>query len=125
MLIRCEIISTKFPRKLFQIQKQIYYLYTIIFNREIIDLNSKALLKEVIKEEMEFTKEVAKKSDIDLDDEELYSVGNMIKEIKLEEELAEKEKILEEKDKTIEENKKTIEEKDKIIKRLKEQLKRK
>ena len=58
---------------------------------------------------MDFTKEIAKKSDVDLDDEELYSVGNMIKEIKLEEELAEKNK--------------TIEEKDKIIKRLKEQLK--
>ena len=67
---------------------------------------------------MEFTKEIAKKSDVDLDDEELYSVGNMIKEIKLEEELAEKDKAIEEKDKA-------IEEKDKIIKRLQEQLKRK
>ncbi len=64
---------------------------------------------------MEFNKEIAKKSDVDLDDEELYSVGNMIKEIKLEEELAEKDKLIEEKNKT-------IEEKDKIIKRLKEQL---
>jgi len=42
----------------------------------------------------------------------------MIKEIKLEEELAEKNKVIEEKNKT-------IEEKDKIIKRLKEQLKEK
>jgi len=80
-------------------------------------------LNEVIKEEMGFTKEIAKKSDVDLDDEELYSVGNMIKEIKLEDELAEKEKVIEEKDKAIEEKDKTIEEKDKIIKRLKEQLK--
>ena len=86
-----------------------YYLYTIIFEREIINLDIKGLLKEVIKEEMEFTKEVAKKSGVDLDDEELYAVGNMIKEIKLARELEEKDK--------------TIEEKDKIIKRLKEQLK--
>jgi hypothetical protein len=57
---------------------------------------------------MEFTKEVAQKSGIDMDDEELYAVGNMIKEIKLERKLEEKDKI--------------IEEKDKIIKRLKKQL---
>ena len=57
---------------------------------------------------MKFTKEVAQKSGIDMDDEELYAVGNMIKEIKLERKLEEKDK--------------TIEEKDKIIKRLKKQL---
>ncbi len=57
---------------------------------------------------MEFTKEVAQKSGIDMDDEELYAVGNMIKEIKLERKLEEKDNI--------------IEEKDKIIKRLKKQL---
>jgi len=116
--------------KVIKTRSCIYYLYIIIFKRDIIDLDSKTLLNEVIKEEMEFTKEIAKKSDVDLDDEELYSVGNMIKEIKLEDELAEKEKVIEEKDKaieekdkTIEEKDKTIEEKDKIIKRLKEQLK--
>ncbi len=86
----------------------IYYLIIIIFPKEIEQLNLKALLKEIRKEEMEFTKEVAQKSGIDMDDEELYAVGNMIKEIKLE-------RKLEEKDKTIEEN-------DKIIKRLKKQL---
>jgi hypothetical protein len=86
-------------------------------------------LKNVIKEEMEFTKEIAKKSGVDLDDEELYSIGHTIKEIKLEDELAEKEKIIEEKEKIIEEKEKiieekekTIEEKGKIIKRLQEQL---
>ncbi|MCP6719103.1 MAG: hypothetical protein KJI71_02610 [Patescibacteria group bacterium] len=57
---------------------------------------------------MEFTKEVAQKSGIDMDDEELYAVGNMIKEIKLERKLEEKDKI--------------IEERDKIIKRMKKQL---
>jgi len=64
---------------------------------------------------MEFTKEVAQKSGIDMDDEELYAVGNMINEIKLERKLEEKDKIIEDKDKT-------IEDKDKIIKRLKKQL---
>ena len=79
---------------------------------------------------MEFTKEVAQKSGIDMDDEELYAVGNMINEIKLERKLEEKDKILkekdkilEEKDKILEENKKALEEKDNIIKRLKEQIK--
>ncbi len=86
----------------------IYYLIIIIFPKEIEQLNLKALLKEIRKEEMEFIKEVAQKSGIDMDDEELYAVGNMIKEIKLERKLEEKEKI--------------IEEKDKIIKRLKKQL---
>ena len=115
--------GSKPKTKVIKIRSCIYYLYTIIFKRDIIDLDSKTLLKEVIKEEIEFTKEIAKKSDVDLDDEELYSVGNMIKEIKLEEELAERDKVIEEKDKTIEEKDKVIEEKDKIIKRLKEQLK--
>ncbi len=67
---------------------------------------------------MDFTKEVAKESGIDMDDEELYAVGNMINEIKLERELEEKDKALEEKDKA-------LEEKDKIIKQLKEQIKSK
>ncbi len=58
---------------------------------------------------MDFIKEVAQKSGIDMDDEELYAVGNMIKEIQLERKLEEKNKI--------------IEEKDKIIERLKKQLK--
>jgi hypothetical protein len=57
---------------------------------------------------MEFTKEIAQESGIDMDDEELYAVGNMINEIKLERKLEEKDKL--------------IEEKDKIIKRLKKQL---
>ncbi len=67
---------------------------------------------------MDFTKEVAKESGIDMDDEELYAVGNMINEIKLERELEEKDKALEEKNKA-------LEEKDKIIKQLKEQIKSK
>ena len=53
-----------------------------------------------------------------MDDEELYAVGNMIKEIQLERKVEEKDRIIEEKDRI-------IEEKDKIIKRLKEQLERK
>lgn len=60
---------------------------------------------------MEFTKEVAEKSGLDMDDEELYAIGNVIKEIKLERRLEEKNKI--------------IEEKDELIKRLKEELRNK
>ncbi len=100
----------------------IYFLIILIFPKEIEQLNLKALLKEIRKEEMEFTKEVAQKSGIDMDDEELYAVGNMIKEIKLERKLEERDKTIEEKDKTIEEKDKTIEEKDKIIKHLKKKL---
>jgi hypothetical protein len=105
----------KSKTKVIKSRNCIYYLSTIIFKREIIDLDSKTLLKEVIKEEREFTKEIAKKSDVNLDDEELYAVGNMIKEIKLEEELAEKDKALEEKDKVIQGKDKALEEKDKVI----------
>ncbi len=79
-----------------------FYLIIVIFSREIEPSNLKELLNEVIKEEMEFTKEVALKSGIDLDEEELYAVGNMIKVRKLERELEEKEKKLEEKEKEIE-----------------------
>ena len=103
----------------------IYYLIIIIFPKDVERLNLKALLKEVRKEEMDFTKEVAKESGIDMDDEELYAVGNMINEIKLERELEEKDKVLEEKDKALEEKDKALEEKDKIIKQLKEQIKNK
>ncbi len=95
-----------------------FYLIIVIFSREIEPLNLKELLNEVIKEEMEFTKEVALKSGVDLDEEELYAVGNMIKVRKLERELEEKDKKLEEKDKE-------LEEKDKEIERLKAQLKTK
>ncbi len=116
--------------KIIKTQSCIYYLIIIIFPREITSLDFKKLLKKVIKEEMDFTKEVAYKSDVDLDDEELYAVGNMIKEIKLERELEEKDKVIEEKDKVLEEKDKLLEEKDKVleekdreIERLKEQLK--
>ena len=101
--------------KIIKIRGCIYYL---IFLKEIEYLNLRDLLKEVRKEEMEFTKEIAKKSGIEMDDEELYAVGNMIKEIQLERKVEEKDRIIEEKDRI-------IEEKDKIIKRLKEQLERK
>ncbi|MHA1490483.1 MAG: hypothetical protein ACTSRI_12615, partial [Promethearchaeota archaeon] len=78
-----------------------------------------------------FTKELAKKSGLDMDDEELYAIGNMRREILLEDKLEEKDKALEEKDKALEEkdkaleeNKKALEEKDLIIMQLKKQLKK-
>ncbi|KKN29367.1 hypothetical protein LCGC14_0844820 [marine sediment metagenome] len=43
-----------------------------------------------------------------MDDEELYAVSNMIKEIQLERKLEEKDKIIEEKDKIIERLKKQL-----------------
>lgn len=88
--------------KVLKTQNCMFYLIIVIFSREIEPLNLKELLNEVIKEEMEFTKEVALKSGVDLDEEELYAVGNMIKVRKLERELEEKDKKLEEKDKEIE-----------------------
>ena len=111
--------AKKDKTKIIKIQGCIYYLIIIVFQKEIEHLNLKALLKEVRKEEMIFTKEIAQKSGIDLDDEDLYAVGNMIKEIQLESIIEEKdkaiEKIIEEKDKAIEEKDKAIEEKDKAI----------
>ena len=114
----------------------IYYLYVVIFSKEIEHLNLRDLLKEVRKEEIKFTKEIAKKSGLDMDDEELYAVGNMIREIQLERKLEEKDNVLKEKEKAIEEKNKALEEKDKaleeknkvleekeqLIKKLKEQL---
>ncbi|KKL63077.1 hypothetical protein LCGC14_2178710 [marine sediment metagenome] len=67
----------------------------MIFSREIEPLNLKELLNEEIKEEMEFTKEAAIKSGVNLDEKELYAVGNMIKVRKLERELEEKDKEIE------------------------------
>jgi len=67
----------------------------VIFSREIEPLNLKELLNEEIKEEMEFTKEAAIKSGVNLDEKELYAVGNMIKVRKLERELEEKDKEIE------------------------------
>ena len=53
-----------------------------------------------------------------MDDEELYAVGNMIKEIQLE-------NVIEAKDKEIEAKDKELEAKDKEIERLKARLKTK
>jgi len=110
--------AKKDKTKIIKIQGCIYYLIIIVFQKEIEHLNLKALLKEVRKEEMIFTKEIAEKSGIDLDDEELYAVGNMIKEIQLE-------SVIEEKVKELEEKNKELEAKDKEIERLKARLKTK
>ncbi len=123
--------------KIIKTHNCIFYLILILFPRKIEKLDLKELVKDVRKEEIKFTKEVAEKSGVDLEVEELYAVGNMIKVRKLERETEEKDRIIKEKDKiieenkkaieenkeTIEENKETIEEKDKEIKQLKSQLK--
>ena len=118
--------------KIIKDQICLYYLIVVIFSRENEPLNLKELLNDVRKEEMEFTKQVAQKSEIDLDEEEFYAVGNMIKIRELERELEEKDKKLEEKDKKLEEKDKKLEakdkklkEKDKDIEQLKAQLKTK
>ncbi|KKK43982.1 hypothetical protein LCGC14_1139730 [marine sediment metagenome] len=110
--------TKKDKNKIIKTRGCLYYLIIIVFPKEIEHLNLKVLLKEIRKEEINFTKEVAQKSGIDMDDEELYAVGNMIKEIQLE-------RKLDEKDKTIEEKDKKLEQKDKIIERLKRELNRK
>ena len=120
----------------------------IKFPRKTELVGLKKLLEKVREEEMKFTKEVAIKSDVDLDDKELYAVGNMIKIRELERELEElyavgnmvkirelerdleeskrlHGRVMEEKDKKLEEKDKKLEEKDKEIERLKAQLKAK
>ncbi len=104
--------------KIIKDQNCLYYLIVVIFSRENEPLNLKDLLNEVRKEEIKFTKEVAQKSGIDLDEEEFYAVGNMIK-------IGELERELEEKDKKLEDKNKKLEDKDKEIERLKAQLKTK
>ena len=81
--------------KIIKDQICLYYLIVVIFSRENEPLNLKELLNEVRKEEIEFTKEVAQKSGIDLVEEEFYAVGNMIKIRELERELEEKDKEIE------------------------------
>ncbi len=107
-----------------KIQGCIYYLLVIIISKDIEGLNLRALLKDIKKEEMIFTKELAIKSGLDMDDEELYSIGNMRREILLEDKLEEKDELIKGKDKALEEKDKALEEKDLIIKQLKEQLKK-
>lgn len=101
--------------KMLKTQDCIYYLIVIIFPRKTELLGLKKLLEKVREEEMKFTKEVAIKSDVDLDEEELYAVGNMIKIRELKRELEESKRLHE----------RIMEEKDKEIERLKAQLKTK
>lgn len=110
----------------------IYYLYTLVISKQILSFNMRDLIKEITKEEIEFTKEIASKSGIDLDEEELYGVGNIIKEIKLVRRLEEKDQIIKDKEKQLEDKEKQLEEerelrleKEREIKRLKTQLEEK
>ena len=59
-------------------------------------------------------KDLALESGLDLEEEELFGVGNMIKVKELEQKVEEKNKVLKEKDKI-------LDEKDKIIKQLKKE----
>ena len=104
--------------KIIKTHNCMFYLIVVIIPKKVKSLNLKVLLNEIIKEEMEFTKEVSLKSGVDLDEEELYAVGNMIKVRKLEQALEEKDKALEEKDKA-------LEEKERELQRLKSQSKAK
>ena len=87
--------------KIIKTRNCMFYLIVVIIPKKVKSLNLKVLLNEIIKEEMEFTKEVSLKSGVDLDEEELYAVGNMIKVRKLEQALEEKDKALEEKEREL------------------------
>ena len=108
----------------------IYYLVIIKISKQTLSLPINELVEEIRMGTKDFTKELAEKSGLDVEKEELLGVENMIKVVDLERklnmkvaDLEERDKQLEERDKQLEERDKRLEEKDKEIERLKAQLK--
>lgn len=106
----------------------IYYLILLILPKGVEAIEMDELVNNIKRDAKEFVKEVAVKSGVDLEKEELIGVENILKVEDVERELEEKErthkKELEEKDALIKETKKQLKEKDEIIKKLREENKR-
>lgn len=106
-------------------RKCIYYVVIINISKQTLLIPINKLVEEIKMGTKHFTKELAKKSGIDEEKEELLGVENIIKVVDLERKLSAKEAELKDKDKIIEEKEKQLNEKDKEIARLKAQLKKK
>jgi len=109
--------ASKTEGKIIKEKMCIYYLVLIILSRNILTIPINKLVGEIRVGTEDITQKVAKKSEIE-EEEELLGVENIIKVVDLE-------RKLKEKDKTIREKDKTIREKDKEIQKLKDQLKNK
>jgi len=129
----------------------IYYLVIIKISKQTLSVPINELVKAIKMDAKDFTKELAEKSGLDEEKEELLGVDNILKAVDLERQLKimgtqleeeralrkekekllhqkdkvmeKKDKIMEKKDKIIEEERKLREEKEKEIERLKAQLK--
>lgn len=132
-------VGSKESSKIIKERVCIYYLVVIKISKYTLIIPINELLDEIRMGTKDFTKELAEKSEIDEEKEELLGVDNMIKVVDLERkikvseaDMGEKEKIIEEErklrienEKKLEKEKKQSKEKDKEIKRLKSQLKKK
>ncbi len=139
-------VGAKGTGKIIKDRVCIYYFVVLKISKRTLTIPINKLVEEIKTSTKDFTKELAEKSEINEEKEELLGVDNMIKVVDLERkvsaleaDVSEKEKQLSEKEKTIEEERKIriqhekqlenerkqSKEKDKEIERLKAQLKKK
>jgi len=122
------MVGSKSDEKILLERACIYYLVILKIYKSAKNLPLDALYEAISMGTEEFIEDLAKKSELD-DDEELLGVKNMIKVAELERRykkaLAEKEKILKEKEKILKEKDKIIKEKENEIQRLKKLLEEK
>ena len=109
----------------------IYYLVVVFVPKKASTMNLKELARKIAMDSNDFKDKLARKSGVDLEEEDLLPVDNIIKVVDLEKRMETKEKvieakekIIEAKEKVIEEQKKVIEEKEKEISKLKALLKK-
>ena len=95
----------------------IYYLVVVFVPKKAGTMDLKKLARIIAMDSNDFKDKLARKSGVDLEEEDLLPVDNIIKVVDLEKRMEAKEKI-------IEEQKKVIEEKEKEISRLKALLKK-
>ncbi|MBD3212310.1 MAG: hypothetical protein GF311_06855 [Candidatus Lokiarchaeota archaeon] len=98
----------------------IYYLVVIILSKNICEIPINELIEEIKMGTEDITKKVARKSDIDEEEEELLGVENIIKVVDLEQKLEDQKKsyeqVLKEREKELKERKKELKEREKELK---------
>lgn len=122
-------IGSKGEGKIIKDRACIYYLVIIKISKQTKTIPINDLVDAIKMGTDNFTKELAEKSGLDEEKEELLGVENMIKVVDLERKVSMLESTLDEKDKILIEERiqheEAVKEKDKEIQRLKNQLKEK
>ncbi len=125
-------MGSKDPSKIIKDRVCIYYLVVIKISKRSLSIPIHELVEAIRMGTKDFTKEVAEKTGLDEEKEELLGVDNMIKVVDLERkvsvfqaDLNKKEKQLAEERRLRKEEKKLREEKEKEIEHLKARLKKK